>query len=112
MPFIHIVLMRFKSDSSPAEIEKALKRSWDLQHECVHPSTQKPYIISIVSGKNSSIVPNKYGFTHSTKIEFENAEDCAYFIKEDPAHKVLFPMFHSLTEEILVMDYTPGCLDV
>ncbi|KAL3293124.1 stress responsive A/B Barrel domain-containing protein [Colletotrichum asianum] len=75
MPFVHIVLMKFKPDCSPAEIEN-------------------------------------YGFTHSTKIEFENADDCAYFIKEDPAHKVLFPMFHSLTEEILVMDYTPGCLDV
>ncbi|KAJ0335461.1 hypothetical protein COL922a_009197 [Colletotrichum nupharicola] len=103
MPFIHIVLMKCKPDCSSAEIEN---------HECVHPSTQKPYILSIVSGKNSSIVPNKYGFTHSTKIEFENADDCAYFIKEDPAHKVLFPMFHSLTEEILVMDYAPGCLDV
>ncbi|KAI5917021.1 hypothetical protein F4810DRAFT_718642 [Camillea tinctor] len=110
MTVTHTVLLRFKPGVSQNSIDESLGLSISMKEKCVHAVTGKPYIISAVAGKNLGIIENEHGFTHVIQIEFANAEECKYFIREDPEHLKIFPTQHEVIDEVLVMDFIPGGL--
>ena len=70
MPVIHIVLFEWKPAASPEQISEvqsvlscndrmadsiqACTRMLGLKDNCIHPTSQKPYIKSFSGGKNTS----------------------------------------------------------
>lgn len=80
----------------------------NLGTACVHPTTQKPYVLSVQGGKDNSIEPFANGNTHGFVMTFATAEDRTYYVKEDPAHAAFVKSVGALVEKITVLDFEAG----
>jgi hypothetical protein len=101
-PIFHIGLYTFKTSLSAAAIEESTENMLQLKDRCLHPTTGKPYIVSMVAGPNL-VVGSPYGdgYTHALLMTFANLEDWLYYTKEDPVH----------TEFIMTnKDWEKGCV--
>lgn len=72
MPVNHVVMMKFKDEATPKEIQpvsylashtsnanwqpsQIVNQMLDLKNRCLHPATAKPYILSSKGGRENSI---------------------------------------------------------
>lgn len=98
-----------------------------LRENCIHPTTQKPYIKASAGGKDNSIeglqvctrflqqppgsmvlLTAKNGITHVFVVEFENEDDREYYVRSDPAHQAFVKSLDGVIEKAQVVDFTPG----
>ncbi|KAJ5458070.1 hypothetical protein N7475_009458 [Penicillium sp. IBT 31633x] len=110
MSITHIVLFQFKSDVAAQAIHDACGRMLALKDNCIHPSSQKPYITSASGGKDNSPEGIQNGITHAFVVEFASAEDRDYYVQSDPVHREFIKSLDGLVEKAQVIDFTNGVL--
>ncbi|RFU76678.1 stress responsive alpha-beta barrel domain-containing [Trichoderma arundinaceum] len=108
MSITHIVQFAFKADASAEDLQKIAAGFLALKDQCLHATTQKPYIQSLTGGKNNSTEGFNNGLTHAFVVHFNSAEDRDYYVNHDPAHRNFVVIAKPLLEKISVLDYTPG----
>lgn len=54
MTLVHTVLFLFKEDVQPEAVKEACKHFLSLKETCIHPTANKPYILSLKGGKDNS----------------------------------------------------------
>ncbi|KAE8143803.1 dabb-domain-containing protein [Aspergillus pseudotamarii] len=108
MSITHLVLFQFKSDTEPRSVRDACERMAALKDRCLHPSSQKPYITSASGGKDNSPEGAQGGITHAFVINFANAADRDYYVKDDPVHQEFVRSLGGLVERAQVIDFTDG----
>ncbi|KAI1136406.1 dabb-domain-containing protein [Hypoxylon sp. FL0543] len=107
MAIYHIVLFKFK-DLIPLEEERAAcGRMLDLAANCIHPTSQKPYVKMLGGGKDNSPEGLSGGITHAFIAQFENEEDRNYYVDKDPAHLAFVASIKDMVDKIQVIDFTP-----
>ncbi|KAI1309804.1 stress responsive A/B barrel domain-containing protein [Xylaria venustula] len=106
MPVNHLVLFQFKADASAEQVEKAVANLRSLKINCLHPTTQKPYIKSFSGGKDNSTEGLQNGFQYAFVAEFENTEDRDFYAHKDPAHKAFIIEASPIIEKVIVVDYS------
>jgi len=86
-PVTHIVLITFLPTINPSEIAANLTYLRTLKDRCIHPSTGKPYMLSLTCGADLD-AENMFngGFTHALCMVFASKEDLRYYSMEDPVH--------------------------
>ncbi|KAF5564461.1 hypothetical protein FNAPI_2169 [Fusarium napiforme] len=87
MSITHTVLFQFKDNVDQKDITKTCDDFLQLKDLCIHPTSKKPYIISLQGGKDNSPEGMQNGITHGFVATFESAEDRDYYVKTDPAHQ-------------------------
>ncbi|KAK2478257.1 hypothetical protein H9L39_10745 [Fusarium oxysporum f. sp. albedinis] len=87
MSITHTVLFQFKDDVDQKDIRKTCDDFLQLKDQCIHPTSNKPYILSLQGGKDNSPEGMQNGITHGFVATFESAEDRDYYVKTDPAHQ-------------------------
>lgn len=95
---------------------------------CLHPTTQKPYILSLTGGKDHSpegaqvsprpaigktslaevLTGSQNGITHAFTVEFGSKADRDYYVKTDPVHQAFIKYAGDVVEKAIVVDYTVG----
>ncbi|CAI7630839.1 stress responsive A/B barrel domain protein [Penicillium manginii] len=108
MSITHIVLFQFKSGLDAQVIKDVCTRMLDLKDNCVHPSSQRPYIKASSGGIDNSPEGIQGGITHAFVVEFENTADRDYYCKEDPIHQEFVRSLSGIIEKAQAIDYTPG----
>ncbi|EAW11893.1 Dabb family protein [Aspergillus clavatus NRRL 1] len=108
MTVTHIVQFQFKSTASPAEVKDTCDRMLALKTNCIHPTSQKPYIKASSGGKDNSIEGLQNGITHVFVVEFESVEDRDYYVQKDSAHLEFVKSLGAVLEKAQVVDFTPG----
>ncbi|KAL2814179.1 hypothetical protein BJX63DRAFT_420953 [Aspergillus granulosus] len=88
MSISHIVLFQLKRDIALETIHAACKRMLSLKDRCLHPYSQKPYIIRSVCGIDNSI---------------EGSHN-------DPMHQDFVRSLDGLVEKAQVVDFTDRVL--
>ncbi|KAL3447283.1 stress responsive A/B barrel domain-containing protein [Aspergillus insuetus] len=106
MSISHIVLFQFKPDVAQESIRAACERMLLLKDQCLHPSSQKPYIITSIGGRDNSIEGAQNGISHAFVVEFRSAADRDYYVREDPVHKEFVRSLDGLVERAQVIDFT------
>lgn len=110
MPVVHIVLFEFKPTLSRETVVNACQRMLDLEKNCKHPKTNKPYVKSHGGGRDNSPEGLQGGFTHGFVFEFENEEDRDYYVAKDPVHQEFVGFVKELVQNIRAVDFQPGVL--
>lgn len=59
MTVSHVVLFQFKEDTDPEVIRKGCEQFLQIDKDCIHPQTKKPYLLSIKGGQDMSIEPHQ-----------------------------------------------------
>ncbi|KAI1654465.1 stress responsive A/B barrel domain protein [Daldinia decipiens] len=108
MTIFHVVLFKFKDLVSPEEAKAACARMLALGPNCIHPTTQKPYVKVHGGGKDNSLEGKQLGMTHVFVFEFESDEDRAYYLQKDPAHMEFVSSVINLLDKLQAVDFTPG----
>jgi hypothetical protein len=54
MTLVHTVLFQFKANANPEDVKAAVARFIDLKEQCIHPTSSKPYILSLKGGQDNS----------------------------------------------------------
>ncbi|CAN9458030.1 hypothetical protein GT037_005503 [Alternaria burnsii] len=108
MTIIHVVLFEWKPTASPDQISEACNRMLGLKDQCIHPTSQKPYIKSFSGGKNNSPEGHSGNSTHGFVVEFDNEEDRDYYVYKDPAHQEFVKFAGGVANGVKVFDYEPG----
>ncbi|KAI2471072.1 dabb-domain-containing protein [Annulohypoxylon bovei var. microspora] len=107
MAIFHILLFRFKALVPPEEDKAACQRLLDFETDCIHPTSQKPYV-KVLGGKDNSVEGRQDGMTHAFILQFENEEDRKYFLEKDPTHLEFSAGMRDTVEKVQVIDFTPG----
>ncbi|RFU28346.1 hypothetical protein B7463_g8001, partial [Scytalidium lignicola] len=111
MGIVHIVLFEFKPDAKPEDIQDVCHRMLSLKDNCLHPTTNKPYVKSAVGGKDNSPEGIQNGITHGFVVEFENEEDRKYYLEKDPAHLAFVKSIGGVVARGQVIDFVPGIFE-
>ncbi|KAJ5098648.1 stress responsive A/B barrel domain protein [Penicillium argentinense] len=108
MSIVHIVLFQFKAGLDAKVINETCQRLVGLKDNCLHPSSQKPYMKVSSGGADNSPEGIQNGITHAFVMEFASAADRDYYCKEDPVHLEFVRSLSGLLEKAQVIDYSPG----
>ncbi|KAJ5122555.1 stress responsive A/B barrel domain protein [Penicillium atrosanguineum] len=108
MSITHIVLFQFKAGIEPEVIKDTCDRMLALKGNCLHPTSQKPYITTSSGGADNSPEGIQNGITHAFVVEFASAGDRDYYTHKDPAHLAFIQSLGGVIEKAQVIDYTPG----
>ncbi|SPJ79148.1 uncharacterized protein FTOL_07539 [Fusarium torulosum] len=108
MTITHTVLFQFKEDVSNDAIKEICDHFISLKTQCVHPTSNKPYIQSLQGGKDNSPEGMQNGLTHGFVSTFNSAEDRDYYVKTDPAHQAFIAKVKDLLEKAVVVDFENG----
>ncbi|CEI61056.1 unnamed protein product [Fusarium venenatum] len=108
MALTHTVLFQFKSDVDASEIKKICDSFLALKDQCIHPTSNSPYIVSLVGGKDNSPEGMQNGLTHGFVAIFNSTEDRDYYVEKDPAHQAFVAKVGSLLDKATVVDFTDG----
>lgn len=106
----HIVLFKYRPNISWQDFETHFDSFQDLRTKCLHPSTGKPYMLSMRMGKNRSWEPYSKGMTHGFVLEFANQADLDFYLTEDLVHREFSRQAGPLIEDSLVVDIRDGIL--
>ncbi|KAI9162774.1 dabb-domain-containing protein [Paramyrothecium foliicola] len=119
----HTVLFQFKAKAEAEHVKEACTRFLSLKDQCIHPTTQSPYILSLKGGKdnspeglqvlNSSPASHQImlsdqiqnGITHGFVVEFASAADRDYYVSKDPAHQAFVKSIGDLVDKAIVVDF-------
>ncbi|KAL2057026.1 hypothetical protein ABVK25_002765 [Lepraria finkii] len=104
MTIVHIVLFQFKPQTA---VQDVCRRMLALKDQCMHPTTNKPYIKTSVGGKDNSPEGIQHGITHGFVMEFENIEDRDFYVTEDPVHQWFVKSIGDVIEKAQVIGFTP-----
>lgn len=90
----------------------------------MHPSTRRPYILSISGGKDISIeklqvlIPtasltradwwHQNGISHAFVLQFNSNEDRDYYVDSDPVHQAFKEAAGAIVEKTIVVDFQDG----
>ncbi|KAJ5178265.1 Dimeric alpha-beta barrel [Penicillium coprophilum] len=110
MSITHIVLFQFKAGLAAEVIQDVCERMLALKDNCVHPTSQKPYIKSASGGKDNSPEGIQRGITHAFVMEFTSAADRDYYVKSDPTHLGFVKSLDGLIEKAQVIDFSDKIL--
>ena len=101
----------------------------NLRTQCIHPTSQEPYIRTSSGGRDNSpegqqvvILPRSCtspplssfdrelqgGFSHGFVVEFENEDDRKYYLEKDPAHLSFVKSLDDIMQRARIVDYEPG----
>jgi hypothetical protein len=98
MPIRHLVLLKFKADTAPAQLQ-ALEAAF----------AALPSKISAVQGlewgTNNSPEGLAKGFTHCFNLSFADAAGRAEYLPH-PAHQAFVDLLKPALDDVLVLDYT------
>ncbi|KAL2160353.1 hypothetical protein VTH06DRAFT_1526 [Thermothelomyces fergusii] len=108
MAITHVVLVQFKAGAAPEAVNAVLEGVRSLKDNCIHPTSKKPYILSIKIGKDNSPEGLQNGMTHGFVIEFASAEDRDYYVNTDPVHQSVVKSLKEVLEKITVVDFSDG----
>ncbi|KAJ5881092.1 uncharacterized protein N7473_012145 [Penicillium subrubescens] len=111
MSITHIVLFQFKAGTDTKVIKDTCDRMIGLKEDCVHPTSNKPYIKASSGGADNSIEGIQNGITHAFVVEFFSAEDRDYYVREDPRHKAFVQSLNGVIEKAQVIDFMNGVFD-
>ncbi|KAH8172644.1 stress responsive a/B barrel domain-containing protein [Sarocladium implicatum] len=103
----HIVLFQFREDVGADTCEAMMS----LKNECLHPTSQKPYIKSLTGGRDHSIENRQCGIQYAFVAEFASLEDRDYYVTSDPAHQSFVKIAGEVLEKAIVVDYTQGSFE-
>ncbi|KAI8961040.1 stress responsive A/B barrel domain protein [Daldinia sp. FL1419] len=103
----HIVLFQFKADVAVETQEEATSRMLGLKEGCLNAS-QKPYIKSLVGGRDNSIEGASNGITHAFIVEFESIEDRNYYVNSDKHHGEFKSFIVPFLEKFTIVDFSEG----
>jgi hypothetical protein len=102
-PITHIVLFKYSPSITWTDLQSHFDSFLALPSKCLHPSTGKPYMLSMKAGKNMSWEPFSKGMTHGFVLEFKNQEDLDYYLTEDPVHLAFSAAAKPLIEDSVVV---------
>ncbi|KAI9799257.1 MAG: hypothetical protein M1833_004135 [Piccolia ochrophora] len=108
MTIVHIVLFQIEADADASKVTDFCQRMLALKSDCIHPTTQRPYVKSVIGGKDNSLDDRTAGLTHGFVVEFENEEDRKYYIEKDPAHAAFKASLTGVVQKVTVVDFAPG----
>lgn len=103
----------------------------NLQHQCIHPTSNEPYIVSAKGGRDNSsegmqvnsdlasrsialtaglkkFTTTQQGITHGFVVEFKSAEDRDYYVESDPAHSRFKASLKDIVTKAQVVDFAPN----
>lgn len=106
----HIVLFKYRPTISWEAFESHFETFKALQHQCLHPLTNRPYMLSMRMGKNRSWEPFHKGMTHAFVLEFASQDDLDYYLTKDPVHLAFSRAAGPLVEDSVVVDIRDGVL--
>lgn len=106
----HIVLFKYRPDITWADFEAHFETFQALRTQCLHPSTNQPYMLSMRMGKNTSWEPYSKGMTHAFILEFASQADLDYYLLQDPVHREFSRKAGPWIEDSLVVDIRDGVL--
>jgi len=109
-PITHIVLFKYRSSISWTDFQTHFTAFQALQTRCLHPSTGKPYMLSLRMGQNNSWEPFSKGMTHAFILEFACQEDLDYYLLHDGVHAEFSRNAKPLIEDSVVVDIKDGVL--
>ncbi|EFE41812.1 hypothetical protein TRV_03494 [Trichophyton verrucosum HKI 0517] len=108
MSVTHVVLFQFKKEVSPEAVRNLSTRMLGLKDKCLHPLTQKPYILSSSGGVDMSIEGIQNGMTHAFVVNFASKEDRDYYVQKDPMHQDFVKSAGEVLEKAQVVDFING----
>lgn len=108
MALVHTVLFQFKDSAQPEAIRAACKHFLSLKDTCIHPTANKPYILSLAGGKDNSPEGAQHGLTHGFVVTFASVEDRDYYVSTDPVHKAFVGSVGDIVEKVTVLDFLDG----
>ncbi|GCB21504.1 probable protein Pop3 [Aspergillus awamori] len=106
MSITHIVMFQFKDGVSPEVIKDVCSRMLALKDNCIHPTSQKPYIQAASGGLDNSPEGIQHGITHAFVVHFASAEDRDYYVAKDPAHQAFVKSLNGIIEKVQAIDFT------
>lgn len=109
-PITHIVLFKYRPDISWTAFQTHFTAFQALRTRCLHPSTGKPYILSLRMGQNNSWEPFSKGLTHGFVLEFATQEHLDYYLLHDSVHAQFSRDAAPLVEDSVVVDIRDGVL--
>ncbi|KAE8718457.1 putative protein Pop3 [Hibiscus syriacus] len=95
----HIVLAKFKDETTPEKIEELIKAYANLVNLI-------PPMKTFHWGKDVSVESLNQGFTHVFESTFESAEGIAEY-NAHPAHDEFANLFLSHSDKVIIFDYKP-----
>ncbi|KAK4870165.1 hypothetical protein LT330_005219 [Penicillium expansum] len=108
MGLVHIVMISFKEEVTPEQVEGVNRLFLALKDQCVRAESETPYITSQMAGKDISVENKAGGFTHVYVTQFDNEEDRDYYLRKDAAHAEFGKIVGPLFESAQVNDFVPG----
>ncbi|KAF4120592.1 Dabb [Geosmithia morbida] len=108
MTLFHTVFLQFKADTDADKIKDACARFVELRNQCIHPTSNSPYLLSLKAGKDHSEAGLQDGITHGFVLEFSSTEDRDYYMSRDPAHSAFEKVIGELISKVIVVDFTDG----
>ncbi|OLN90005.1 hypothetical protein CCHL11_07228 [Colletotrichum chlorophyti] len=108
MTIIHVVQFQFKELVPADEVSAICDQMLALKDNCIHPTSKKAYVKSIVGGLDNSPEGIQDGITHVFVVEFESTEDRDYYVNKDPAHLAFVKQAGEAILKARVVDFTPG----
>ncbi|ETS73618.1 hypothetical protein PFICI_14564 [Pestalotiopsis fici W106-1] len=91
-----------------SDSKQACNRMLALKTNCKHPETKQEYVKTSIGGINNSPENIANGFTHAFISQFDNEDDRAYYLSEDPAHLGFVKSIGEIVDLVQVIDFTPG----
>lgn len=79
-----------------------------LQKTCLHPTTHKPLVRSVIGGVDNSLEGHQEGMTHVFIFEFENEDDRKVYHQEDVKHRKFSEDLSNLAAKMTIVDFSPG----
>ncbi|TVY47899.1 hypothetical protein LOCC1_G001571 [Lachnellula occidentalis] len=107
---VHIVMFEFKDELSAEAVKDVCTRLLALKDQCLHPTTNTPYVKAGMGGRQNSPEDLSAGFTHIFVLEFANLADEMYYLEKDPAHLAFVKSIKGLLKREQVVDFIPGVL--
>ncbi|KAF2002738.1 hypothetical protein P154DRAFT_520856 [Amniculicola lignicola CBS 123094] len=104
----HLVLFQFKQSASPMAVKEITSKMISLKKNCIHPSTNRQYILSITGGKDNSIESLQGGITHAFILHFHSNEDRDYYVDHDPVQQAFKDEAAAVIEKVQVVDFQEG----
>ncbi|SLM36705.1 Stress responsive alpha-beta barrel [Lasallia pustulata] len=97
------------SQSTKAEtVQELCHKKLALKSNCLHPTTNEPYVKTAVGGKDNSPEGAQAGITYGFLVEFANDEDRQYYLEKDPAHIEFKAAVAPAVTRAQVIDFVSG----
>ncbi|RCI15502.1 hypothetical protein L249_3543 [Ophiocordyceps polyrhachis-furcata BCC 54312] len=112
MTVYHVVIFRFREGASPESIKQTCSEVMALKDRCLHPTTGRPYVVSLTGGRDMSMEGLHNDFSHVFVFQFDCVADRDFYVESDTAHRAFVEAHVSgssaAVEKAMVVDFQPG----